>query len=260
MTWPAPHFILVVSPFQHGYICVCVCVPLRVCVWRCAAPPCCASACECLYVSTQTCHFGLRGWNMNQRSRVDVSTQQSPGASLPTDSPLTTSVWPLEHKHSWFKRWYRHIKRWMNYILHLAFRHVAGNLVPSDICFEFSLSDHRKAGKKKSRRVFRRFALILERSDFVLWWMAAGNKWTVVCLKLIYCLIITCDDDVNEAALRSKFSGFKRLVGKDPPAFCGDVLDYRSIKYKLWQTDVSMRQLICVSEMLFKYPNEAISN
>lgn len=44
-----------------------------------------------------------------------------------------------------------------------------------------------------------------------------------MCLKLIYYLIITCDDDVNEAAPTSKFSGFKSLVGKDPP----DVLDYR---------------------------------
>ena len=48
-----------------------------------------------------------------------------------------------------------------------------------------------------------------------------------MCLKIIYYLIITCDDDVNWAALRSKFSGFKRLVGNDPPAFCGDVVDYR---------------------------------
>lgn len=52
---------------------------------------------------------------------------------------LTTSVRPSKHKHSWFRRWYRHIKRWMNYILHLPFRHEAGNLIRSDICFEFLL-------------------------------------------------------------------------------------------------------------------------
>lgn len=61
------------------------------------------------------------------------------GARSPKEPPLTTSVWPSKHKHSWFKHWYRHIKRWMNYILHLPFRHVAGNLIQSDICFEFLL-------------------------------------------------------------------------------------------------------------------------
>lgn len=60
-------------------------------------------------------------------------------ASFPKDLPLTTSAWPSKHKHSWFKHWYRYIKRWMNYILHLPFRHVAGNLIQNDICFEFLL-------------------------------------------------------------------------------------------------------------------------
>lgn len=61
------------------------------------------------------------------------------GASSAKDLPLTTSVWPSKHKHSWFKHWYRHIKRWMNYILHLPFRHVAGDVIQSDICFEVLL-------------------------------------------------------------------------------------------------------------------------
>lgn len=59
------------------------------------------------------------------------------GANFPKDSSLTTSGWPSKHKHSWFKRWYKHIKRCMNYILHLPFRRLAGNLIQSDICFEF---------------------------------------------------------------------------------------------------------------------------
>lgn len=51
----------------------------------------------------------------------------------------------LKHKHSWFKHWYRRIKRWVNYILHLPFRHVAGNLIQSDICFEFRLVIRQRA-------------------------------------------------------------------------------------------------------------------
>lgn len=61
------------------------------------------------------------------------------GANFPKDLSLTTSGWPSKHKHSWFKHWYRHIKRWLNYILHLPFRRLAGNLIHSDICFEFLL-------------------------------------------------------------------------------------------------------------------------
>lgn len=108
------------------------------CVWRSLPLVVCRHV-TCLYVSTQTCHFGLRGPKHEPTEQHLRQYAAITRVSFPKDSPLTASVRPSKHKHSWFKHWYRHIKRWMNYTLHLPFRHLAGNLIHSDICFEFHL-------------------------------------------------------------------------------------------------------------------------
>lgn len=87
-----------------------------------------------------------RGQSLHQYTAIT-------GANFPKDLSLTTSGWPSKHKHSWFKLWYRHIKRWMNYILHLPFRRLAGNFIQSDSCFEF-------LSPAKSHFVFILFSLI----------------------------------------------------------------------------------------------------
>ena len=149
-TWPTPPFLspwsVRVRSFRHGYerVFLFVCLVFRARPSALVFRDVRSSALRVVGMWVFICFdtdlplwpSGLKHEPTEQSLRQYTAIT---GASLPKDSPVTTSVWPSKHKHSWFKHWYRLMKRWMNYILHLPFRHVAGNLTHSDICFEFLL-------------------------------------------------------------------------------------------------------------------------
>lgn len=124
------------------HVCVCLCVSRT---FECVHVILCEDVCFsvlCVGMWVFTCfNTGLPLWPLELKHEPRGQSLHRctaiTGANFPKDLSLTTSGWPSKHKHSWFKHWYRHIKRWLNYILHLPFRRLAGNLIHSDICFEF---------------------------------------------------------------------------------------------------------------------------